>query len=121
MTGPFFKGPYFYCPDQKNEHSELVIFKKIFLAETVSSQLQPPTSCNPLITIVIPTYNRLAFVQQAIASVIAQTYAHWELIVVDDGSDDGTTEDIICSPDHRVRYLLMQHSGNIAGTAKCGG
>jgi glycosyltransferase involved in cell wall biosynthesis len=69
---------------------------------------------NPLITIVIPTYNRLVFVQQAIASVIAQTYTHWELIVVDDGSDDGTSQEVICGLDHRIRLLAQAHTGNIA-------
>jgi glycosyltransferase involved in cell wall biosynthesis len=68
----------------------------------------------PTVTIVIPTYNRLAFVQQAIASVIAQTYTHWELIVVDDGSDDGTTEAVICRPDQRIRFLGLPHGGNVA-------
>jgi glycosyltransferase involved in cell wall biosynthesis len=75
---------------------------------------------NPLITIVIPTYNRLAFVQQAIASVITQTYTHWELIVVDDGSDDGTTESVICRPDNRIRFLGLPHAGNIAALRNAG-
>lgn len=75
---------------------------------------------DPLITVVIPTYNRLVLVQQAIASVVAQTYSNWELIVVDDGSDDGTTENIICSPDQRIRYLRKQHSGNIADMRNSG-
>jgi glycosyltransferase involved in cell wall biosynthesis len=69
---------------------------------------------NPLVTIVIPTYNRLALVQKAIASVIAQTYRHWELIIVDDGSDDGSAERIAEIKDPRIRILKWQHRGNIA-------
>jgi glycosyltransferase involved in cell wall biosynthesis len=46
---------------------------------------------NPLVTVVIPTWNREQLVQQAVASVAAQTYKNWELFVVDDGSTDGTT------------------------------
>lgn len=76
--------------------------------------------CLPLITIVIPTYNRLAFVQQAIASVVAQTYTHWELIVVDDGSEDGTSQEVICRPDHRIRFLALPHTGNIAALRNAG-
>ena len=75
---------------------------------------------NPLVTIVIPTYNRLAFVQQAIASVIAQTYTHWELIVVDDGSEDGTSQEIICRPDQRIQFLSLPHTGNIAALRNAG-
>jgi glycosyltransferase involved in cell wall biosynthesis len=73
-----------------------------------------PYSIHPLVTVVIPTYNRLALVQQAIASVVAQTYVHWELIVADDGSDDGTCETIISMNDSRIKVLELPHSGNIA-------
>ncbi len=68
----------------------------------------------PLVTVVIPTYNRLALVQQAIASVVAQTFSNWELIVVDDGSDDGTPAFIRSLNDPRIRVLEMPHTGNIA-------
>jgi glycosyltransferase involved in cell wall biosynthesis len=72
------------------------------------------TSSSPLVTVVIPTYNRVAFVQQAIASVIAQTYRNWELIVVDDGSDDGTAGAISTMNDPRIKLLTKPHTGNIA-------
>jgi len=71
-------------------------------------------SSNTLVTVVIPTYNRLALVQQAIASVIAQTYRNWELIIVDDGSDDGTPAAINAMNDPRIKLLTNPHSGNIA-------
>jgi glycosyltransferase involved in cell wall biosynthesis len=68
---------------------------------------------------VIPTYNRLILVQQAIASIVAQTYFNWELIVVDDGSDDGTSEEV-CISDRRIRFLAMKHRGNIAELRNAG-
>jgi len=74
----------------------------------------PNTSTNPLVTVVIPTFNRDALVQQAIASVIAQTYRNWELIIVDDGSDDGTPEAVIALNDPRIKLVTRPHTGNIA-------
>lgn len=68
----------------------------------------------PLITIVIPTYNRLPLVRQAIASVLGQTYGNWELIIVDDGSRDDTVNIIRSIPDSRIRVLQLPHCGNIA-------
>ncbi len=72
------------------------------------------SGANPLVTVVVPTYKRFALVQQAIASVMAQTYKNWEIIIVDDGSDDGTAEAIHSMNDSRIKILEMQHIGNIA-------
>lgn len=75
---------------------------------------------HPLITVVIPTYNRFPLVQQAIASVLAQTYTNWELFVVDDGSDDGTQKAISSINDSRIKLVEMRHSGNIAEVRNAG-
>ena len=45
-----------------------------------------------LVSIIIPTYNRSHLIGETLDSVIAQTYQHWECIVVDDGSRDYTKE-----------------------------
>ena len=47
---------------------------------------------NPLITVVIPTYNRIQTLPRAIESVKKQTYSNWELLIIDDGSSDRTKE-----------------------------
>lgn len=44
------------------------------------------------VTIILPTYNRARFLPEAFASIQAQTYAGWDLVVVDDGSTDSTPE-----------------------------
>jgi len=60
---------------------------------------------NPLISVIIPTYNRAKIIERAIKSVIQQTYKKWELIIVDDGSVDNTKESIKNHlQDKRINY-----------------
>lgn len=49
----------------------------------------------PLVSIILPTFNRKRIVDRAIQSVISQTYPHWELHIVDDGSTDDTWKDLL--------------------------
>lgn len=60
----------------------------------------------PLISIIIPTYNRTHLIGETLDSVLAQTYANWECIVVDDGSTDNTDEVLknYCQKDKRIQY-----------------
>jgi glycosyltransferase involved in cell wall biosynthesis len=67
----------------------------------------------PLVSVVVPTYQRLDYLREAVASVRAQTYPAWELIVVDDGSSDGTVEWLKGLADTRIRVLALPHSGNL--------
>ena len=68
----------------------------------------------PLVSIIIPTYNREAQLRDAVQSVFAQTYAEWELLVIDDGSTDGTRAYLETLTDARVRPLPHDHCGNPA-------
>lgn len=71
-------------------------------------------ACTPLVSVILPTYNRLPYLREAVASVFAQTYPHWELIVVDDGSADGTHQYVAAIPDDRVTLKAEAHEGNPA-------
>lgn len=66
---------------------------------------------SPLVSVIIPTRNRCALLKQTIESVFQQTHAQWELIVVDDASDDDTWAWLQTIDDTRVRKLhLDRHS-----------
>lgn len=70
---------------------------------------------NPLVSILMPTYNDAEYIASAIDSVFAQTYRDWELLVVNDGSSDDTDEKILpYLNDPRMRYHKQrQNSGQL--------
>ena len=63
------------------------------------------------ISVIIPTYNRRELVQRALASVAAQTRPIDEIIVVDDGSSDGTGEALKAQWGDRIRYEFQPNAG----------
>lgn len=65
----------------------------------------------PLVSILTPTYNHEKFIGQCIESVLAQTYPHWELIIIDDGSTDKTEEVIAQYRDKRIKYIRQNNVG----------
>lgn len=70
-----------------------------------------------LISIITPTYNCAQFIGETIKSVINQTYTNWEMIIVDDASNDNTEEVVKSIKDERIKYIrLKENSG--AATAR---
>ena len=65
----------------------------------------------PTVSVIIPAYNAASFVQETIKSVLDQTFHDFELIVVDDGSTDQTSEIIKKYKDKRIRYFFKSNSG----------
>lgn len=68
---------------------------------------------NPIISVIIPTYNREKTINRAIESVLSQTFKKYEIIVIDDGSIDNTKE-IISPYIEKIKY----HNQNNAGPSK---
>ncbi|WP_276367526.1 glycosyltransferase family 2 protein [Chryseolinea sp. H1M3-3] len=65
----------------------------------------------PLISIIVPTFNRADLIGETIQSVLNQSYNHWELIVIDDGSVDNTEDVVSKFVDTRIHYFLIEHNG----------
>lgn len=66
----------------------------------------------PLISVIVPVYNAKSYLQRCVDSIISQTYHHTEVLLVDDGSSDGSAE--LCDAylaDERVRVFHIKNSG----------
>ncbi|MCY7289395.1 MAG: glycosyltransferase [Cryobacterium sp.] len=78
-------------------------------------------STSPIVSVVMPTFNRAEVMGAAIRSVIDQTARSWELIVVDDGSNDGTAEEMArwIAEDSRI-HLIRQANGGVSAARNTG-
>lgn len=68
----------------------------------------------PLISVVIPTWNRRSLLPRAVESALAQQDVTVEVVIADDGSTDGTAEDWMNCLDPQVKYLSLPHAGACA-------
>jgi glycosyltransferase involved in cell wall biosynthesis len=74
------------------------------------------THTGPLVSVTMTTYNRAGYIEEAIRSVRAQTYQDWELVVVDDGSNDDTQARVEAFADTRIRYIRHERNKGIYQT-----
>jgi glycosyltransferase involved in cell wall biosynthesis len=79
----------------------------------------PPPS-HPLVSVVVPTFDQLRFLREAVKSVVSQSYANWELLIVDGGSTDGTSAWVASLPDPRIRLLSLPSSDSAAHARNVG-
>ena len=106
-------------PEDENAHFYLLLFKRRLsddydyppLLDTLFSrdacvQILPPVT-NWKIKVIAPTYNRLNSFKRTINSILAQTYPHWELIIIDHASTDGTANycQKLVEKDSRIRVI----------------
>lgn len=73
----------------------------------------------PKVSVIIAAYNLMTYLPATVNNVLAQTYKDFELIVVDDGSSDNTSEWITQQPDPRIR-LITQNNMGLAGASNTG-
>jgi glycosyltransferase involved in cell wall biosynthesis len=71
-------------------------------------------SNRPLVSIVMPTFNRASYFKRSICSVLNQTFTDWELLVVDDGSSDNTFEIVDEYINHFENIRYLKHSNRKA-------
>lgn len=81
----------------------------------------PITTSGPtregLVSIVMPAFNAERYIEEAVLSVIPQSYPNWELLIVDDASTDATADIArrLAAQDHRITLLQNSHSKGVAG------
>lgn len=69
-----------------------------------------PSSSAPTVSVIVPVYNTADLIETTLESVLKQTYQDFEVVVVDDGSTDGTG-DIVKDYDESVRYIRKENGG----------
>ena len=73
---------------------------------------------SPLVTVIIPTFNRLKWIGECLDSVKSQTYPFVETLVIDDGSSDGTVEWLRSQPDYSFAQIHVQPRNGGASIAR---
>lgn len=77
-------------------------------------------SHKPIVSVIIPTYNQADLLQNALLSVINQTFQNWEAIVIDNYSEDNSNEIVESIRDRRIKYVLFSNKGIIAASRNHG-
>jgi glycosyltransferase involved in cell wall biosynthesis len=73
-----------------------------------------------LVSVLMPVYNGEAFLREAIDSVLQQTYTHFELIIINDGSTDSSEGIILSYNDSRIRYVKNERNMQLIATLNKG-
>ena len=78
------------------------------MEESIKNSTLPNSSCvvdSPKVSVIVPTYNRADRLERALNSIVSQTYQDFELIVVDDGSTDKTSQLMKSFPKAQYFYI----------------
>jgi glycosyltransferase involved in cell wall biosynthesis len=69
------------------------------------------TSKTELVSVILPTYNRVDLLKDSVASILAQSYENFELIIIDDGSSDDTLSFVTSLKDNRIKLISQMNMG----------
>jgi glycosyltransferase involved in cell wall biosynthesis len=115
-------GPLLFFPRPLLNCVEDIVCALVLPEQLTAVDVTPEVNRQPLVSIIIPCYNGAAYLEEALLSALAQSYAKVEVIVVDDGSTDASPEITRRFP---VRYIRQQNCGKSAarnlGIQECNG
>ena len=95
-----------------NKISKFTFFFSLIITVHIQKKIIENINKNPIISIIIPTYNREKYIVNAIKSCLKQTYKPKEIIIIDDCSKDNTKKLVKKIKDRRVEYIkLFSHKG----------
>ena len=78
------------------------------------------SSKNPVVSVIIPTYNQADLLKKSLQSLLDQTFPDWEAIVIDNNSEDDTKEVVKNLQDQRIIYKTFHNQGIIAASRNLG-
>lgn len=84
------------------------------------SQLGTAAQPQPLVSVIMPCFNRMDTIASAVASVLQQSYANLELVLIDDGSSDGTLQWCQQQTDPRIKLCVMPENGGASAARNMG-
>ena len=102
---------------RSNMDNEMVVSQTAVFPHNINITLRNIDREEALVSVIIPCFNQARFLGEAIESVLTQSYAHFEIIVVDDGSTDQTAK--IAQAYKQVRYLYQENQG-LSAARNCG-
>ncbi|NWO04455.1 MAG: glycosyltransferase [Alteromonadaceae bacterium] len=114
LVNPFLSRPF-----REEDKRCLAVMENI--ADALAEEAQTMTA-SPLVSIVMPCFNRVHTIEEAVDSVLSQSYGNWELVLVDDGSTDGTAQ--WCSKraeeDARIRFIALGTNHGVSAARNAG-
>lgn len=102
----------------------LIYYRKAGLSwhdqRTEQTDLKMSSLLQEKISVIMPVFNGQAYLASSISSILHQTWQHWELIIIDDGSTDSSVDIINRQTDSRIRLVQNQRRKGVAGALNTG-